>query len=160
VKESRGIKLLMFLPLTVLLIVSSIQTVAQDQNRRSTLAEIEEKAWRTGSVGIIVRLDVPGLRELTAASASFRGKDASPAVTKDRSLADYALKDAIEYASWKMVTELEGTRFSVNAVYGHLPFIALRADPNALSVLKTSPTVLGLDEDVPHKLIHPVEDGS
>jgi len=144
--------------LAVLWMTSPIQSVSQSQKQQANLDGLRDKAWKEGTVGVIVNLEVPMIQELTAASARFSGMDANQAITSERIAADNALKEAIEYAAWRVFMELEGTQYTVNHVYSYIPFIALRVSLNALSLLEVSSTVLGIEEDGLTRLIDPVED--
>jgi subtilisin family serine protease len=77
------------------------------------------------------------------------------AVARNQRTADNALSDAIQHASALVLAELDGTGFHVNARYSSIPFLALRVTPDALARLETSPNVLGMEEDVPLRLIDP-----
>jgi len=154
----RGSAIISCLILTVLLTAFPIHSIAQNQKDRANFDRLTQKAWSEGAVRVIVHLDVPRIKELTAASTKFLGVDASEAIRVERTSADTALKDAIEYTAWKVLAELQGTDYVVNTIYRSIPFMALRVSPYALALLEDSTTVLGLEEDVPIKLIEPVEE--
>jgi len=154
----RGSAIISCLILTVLLTAFPIHSIAQNQKDRTDFDRLTQKAWSEGAVRVIVRLDVPRIKELTAASTKFLGVDANEAIRMERTSADTALKDAIEYTAWRVLTELQGTDYNVNTIYGSIPFMALRVSPYALALLEDSTTVLGLEEDFPIKLIEPVEE--
>jgi len=154
----RGSAIISCLILTVLLTAFPIHSLAQNQKDRANFDRLTQIAWSEGTVRVIVRLDVPRIKELTAASSKFWIADASEAIRLERTAADTALKDAIEYTAWKVFAELQGTNYDVNTIYRSIPFMALRVSPYALALLEDSTTVLGLEEDVPIKLIEPVEE--
>jgi subtilisin family serine protease len=120
---------------------------------------IWQKISTAGDVRVIVRLDVPMIQELTAASTRFAG--ISPGQTASLAMvnADAALRTAIDNTEVRLVAELQGTEFTVKRCYQSIPFLALEITPKALSVLQDSPTVLDIEEDVPLKLVDPVESG-
>lgn len=154
----RGSAIISCLILTVLLTAFPIHSLAQNQKDRTDFDRLTQIAWSEGTVRVIVRLDVPRIKELTAASTKFWIADASEAIRVERTAADTALKDAIEYTAWKVLAELQGTNYDVNTIYRSIPFMALRVSPYALALLEDSTIVLGLEEDVPIKLIDPVEE--
>jgi len=119
---------------------------------------VRQKAWSEGSVRVIVHLNVPEIERLSAASAEFRGKDASTVEARRRGAADGALSKAIDYVAWKVVTELQGANFEETGRFQFIPLLALRVSPNALALLEASTDVLGIAEDKARKLIEPVEE--
>lgn len=154
----RGSAIISCLILTVLLTAFPIHSIAQNQKDRTNFDRLTQIAWSEGTVRVIVRIDVPRIKELTAASAKFWVADANEAIRVERTAADTALKDAIEYTAWRVLAELQGTDYVVNTIYRSIPFMALRVSPYALALLEDSTTVLGLEEDIPIKLIEPVEE--
>jgi subtilisin family serine protease len=131
---------------------------AQDQRNPAALGRLRQKAWNGGSAMVIVHFRVPDIKRLTAQSARFQTADESEAVAAERTSADQALRQAIDYAAWEVVTELQGTNFEEVARFEYVPFIALRVSPQALAVLETSPDVLGIEENSIQKLIDPIKD--
>jgi subtilisin family serine protease len=131
----------------------------QDQKNHAEFARLVQKAWdAAGQVGVIVRVDVPRARQLTAASARLSGPDLSDALRRRRMTADRALQEAIDDTASQVLAGLLGTDFVVNARYRSLPFVALRASAPALARLEADPLVLDIEEDVPTRLIEPVAD--
>ncbi len=128
----------------------------QNPRNMARINQLREKAWNTGRVQVIVHFVVPEIETLTAASAKFWGEDKTAEISGERTLADTSLIKAIEYSSWKMLTELQGTDFDTVSRFDYLPFIVLRVSPQALALLENSANVLGLEEDLPRKLIDPV----
>ena len=97
-------------------------------------------ARASGSVRVIVQLDVPNLKAVTAASHSAKGPGAIAAT-------DGQLSAAIGNVRWGELAKLAGTQHSVNRTYASVPFIALTVSEQALNVLRASPGVLGINED-------------
>ena len=128
---------------------------AQQEKNSAALDQLRQKAWAEGRAQVIVHFVVPEIEQLSAASAQFWGLDETAQIARDRTFADTNLMKAIEYASWKIIAELQGTDFEVIARFDYIPFIALRVSPTALAVLENSADVLGLEEDLPRKLIDP-----
>ena len=130
---------------------------AQDHKDTAGIDQLRHKAWKEGKVQVIVHFVVPQIRELAAASAQFWGADQSVEITRDRTVADTNLTQAIEYYSWKILAELQGTEYDEIERFQYVPFIVLRVSPGAFAVLEASSDVLGIEEDYPAKLIDPVE---
>ena len=135
----------------------SLTAFAQPRRDAASLNRLREKAWQGEKVQVIVRFAVPDIEQLTAASTQFWGLDETPEAAKERMLADTNLALAIEYSSWKVLTELQGTDFEVLARFDYIPAIALRVSADALAVLENSPDVLGVFENTARKLIDPVK---
>lgn len=144
--------------LAIALIVLMPHPSAQDQKNHAEFARLVQKAWDAGPVGVIVHLDVPRIRQLTAASARFSGPGLNDALRRRRVSADTALQEAIDETTSQVLAGLRGTDFVVNATYRSLPFVALRVSAPALAWLEADPLVLGIEEDVPTRLVEPVAD--
>jgi hypothetical protein len=149
--------LVSFLLLAVALCALPLASFAQNQKNTPNIDQLRQKAWSEGHVQVIVHFVVPEIEQLTAASAQFWGGDETPEIARARTMADTNLIKTIEYSSWKILTELQGTDFEVVTRFDYIPFITLRVSPNALALLENSPDVLGVEEDLPQKLIEPVE---
>jgi len=141
-------------------VLAALPSPAAALGRKDTAAfdRLAQKAWTEGKVRVIVHLDVPQIEELTAASTRYRGLDASLAIARERLAADQALTEAIDYTGWKVLMELQGTEPIVNAKFKYIPYISLRVTPAALALLRELPAVLGVEEDLPDKLVEPVPD--
>ncbi|MHB8055469.1 MAG: S8 family serine peptidase [Candidatus Aminicenantales bacterium] len=144
--------------LALILGVFPRSAAALDQKNPAAIDQLRQKAWNEGSVMVIVHFQVPYIERLTALSARFRTADKSEAETAERLTADEALRRAIDYVDWKLVTQLQGTQFEEISRFDYIPFIALRVSPEALSVLESLPDVLGIEENVVQKLIEPIMD--
>jgi subtilisin family serine protease len=131
---------------------------ALGQKDAAAFDRLAQKAWAEGKVRVIVRLDVPQIEELTAASTRFQNMDASLAIARERIAADEALAAAVDYTGWKALMELQGTEPVIVRKFKFIPYIGLRVTPAALAILRESPTVLGIEEDLPEDLIEPVPD--
>ena len=132
-------------------------TRAQSRMNTSDVDPLRNKAWKQGRVQVIVHFAVPRISELSAASAKYWGPNLSTDAAQARSIADKDLSDAVEYSSWRILAELQGTEYEEVERFRYLPFIALRVSPGAFAVLEASPDVLEIEEDVPVKLVEPVE---
>ena len=143
--------------LAVLLGALQFPALAQGQKNTADIDQLRQKAWSQGKVQVIVHFVVPQISELSTASAKFWGVDQSAEITRDRTIADTNLTNAIEYYSYQILAELQGTEYEEVARFQYLPFITLRVSPGALALLEASANVLGIEEDFPTKLIDPVE---
>lgn len=133
---------------------------AQSRKDRTEFDRLEQIAWREGKVNVIVRIDVPRIGEMTAASTRFQTGDVSASAQKDLAAADQVLEEAIELMAWKVISDLQGTEFKTTNVYRSLPFLSLQVSPQALNLLYNSPFVLGIEENALIKLDDPVPDGA
>ena len=97
-------------------------------------------ARASGSVRVIVQLDVPNLNALTAASTTAKGRGGV-------AQADGQLSGAIGNVRGGELAKLAGTQHSVNRTYASVPFVAMTVSERALDVLRASPGVLGINED-------------
>ena len=149
-----------FVFLAAVLALGVLPLAAFAQPPRDTAAAnlMREKAWNEGQVRVIVHFAVPDIEGLTAASTQFWDIDKTPEMARDRNIADTNLSKSIEYASWGILTELQGTDFEVLARFDYIPAITLRVSPEGLAVLENSPNVLGVHEDIARRLIEPVEE--
>jgi len=166
----------------VVVLALSLRPAAQGQKGHQEFARLAEKAAVDGHVGVIVHVAVPGIEQLTAASVlstspkktdprtTVRGRrvarggeqaisGSERAVARSQRDTDAALSDAIQHAASLVLAELTGTDFVVNARYTSIPFLALRVTPDALTRLEASANVLGIEEDIPLRLIDPDPEG-
>ncbi len=132
--------------------------LAQQEKNKAAIDHLRKTAWDEGQVQVIVGFAVPEIEHLTAVSTRFWGLDETTEIAVERGHADEALTMAIEYASWKILADLQGTDYEVLARYDYIPFIALQVSPNALAVLENSPNVLGIEENRAWKLIEPPQE--
>ena len=126
-----------------------ISVAGQDQKPTSGSPE---------SVRIIIKLNVPRIDELTAESNRFCSPDPEKGAAWGGFNADMALADSIAYAAQGVLMELNGTPYELSHIYKSIPYMALQVSPEGLALLKASPAVLGIEEDVPMPLIDPVPD--
>jgi subtilisin family serine protease len=134
----------------LLIIISPLFTAAQSQIAGAGIQ---------ANTRIIIKMNVPRIDELTAASNRYCSPDPGKGAAWGGLDADMALADSIAYAAQGILTELRGTAFEVNHIYRSIPYMALQVSPEALALLQASPAVLGMEEDVPMRLIDPVLDG-
>ena len=152
-----------FAPVLLLAVIAGVfpQLAAALENQNpAVLEQLRQKAWTEGSAMVIVRFQVRDIKRLTEVSARSKRADESEAETMERIEADEALKQAVDFGAWRVVTELQGTVFEDIARFDYIPFIALRVSPEALAVLENSSLVLGIEENGARKLIDPVTDAA
>jgi len=132
------------------------------QRAQAEFQRLIAKAAVDGAVRVIVKLDVPDVSNLMAASAAAGAEAQSGAAQVSRLAADGQLRDAIGAVAQGLRAELAGTGFAVNRQYDFIPFIALRASPASMATLLGSPRVIGIEEDVLTTLdpVEPAGDGA
>ncbi len=108
--------------------------------RNSEFERVRAVARVSGSVRVIVQVDVPNLPALTAASVTAKG-DQLVAATDGQLSAAIAKVRAGEFV------KLAGTLHSVVRTFDTIPFAALNVSPQALDVLQASPAIVGISED-------------
>lgn len=156
IRNVHALTVVSILLFAVLLGVRPVSALAQGPGDSPGIDQLRQKAWSQGKVQVIVHFAVPRIGELSAASAKLWGADLSAEISRDRTVADADLTDAVEYSGWKILAELQGTEYEEVERFRYVPFIALRVSPGAFAVLEASPDVLGIEEDRPEKLIDPV----
>jgi hypothetical protein len=136
------------------------QSPATDQEQTSHLAgmQLEQQAVSVGNVKVIVKLLVPQINELTSAANKFCSPDPGKETDWGGSQADMALMDSIVNAAQGILLELRGNAYEVKHIYKSIPYMALQVSAEALAILRSLPTVLAIEEDIPLKLIDPVMD--
>jgi subtilisin family serine protease len=132
-----------------LLVALSFHPTAQSQRNTAEFERLAQKAWRDGPVRVIVRLDVPRVAALTAASVNSPAFGAGPAGVAQREAADEQLRIAISATTRSVLEELQGMDYVVNREYASVPFVALSVSTDAIVALQSSSRVLGIEEDVP-----------
>lgn len=108
----------------VLVLAAALPSPAWGQSRkdRTEFDRLEQIAWREGKVNVIVRIDVPRIGEMTAASTRYKTGDVSASAQKDLAAADQFLKEAIELTAWKVVSDLQGRSSRPRIFSGASPF--------------------------------------
>ncbi len=144
-----GPALALSVTVALLLIASPLHATVDGQKNVADFQRLTQKAWREGSVPVIVHLVVPDITVLTSASVDQPSGISSPAASANIAAADAQLKAAIDSVADTVLSDLRGTAFAVNHRYGSVPFIALRASAEAITALQNSASVLGIEEDLP-----------
>ena len=110
---------------------------------------LKEIASKKGFARVIVKMDVPGIEDLTAYSTSFKtGNSAGDYAIKQAAFdADLALDDAISMTRNTMLHRLNGMPYKINRTFSTLPCVALTVPQETLEKLKSLPEVLRIEED-------------
>jgi hypothetical protein len=108
-----------------------------------------EIAGRDGRVDVMVKMDVPNIRELTAISTGFTtgGANIDAAYVQAAFNADLALEQAISNARDSVFHRLNGLTYDINRTFSTIPYIALTVPGETLEKLKAIPGILGIQED-------------
>lgn len=135
---------------------AAVNDVLAGQDKFSDYDEMQQILSSRGEIKIIVKLNVPGIKELTAAAIEVRKAKAPKQASLNRPKADSALKGAIASAAHAVLEKLEGARFRVSRIYSHIPFMALDASDEAFAILESLPEVLYIQHNRAYKIIEPV----
>ena len=120
--------------------------------------DLQEIAMNEGQVRVIVKLDVAGIKELTAASTRFQTTAPGRAEVWGGNRADAELQEAISFVTDSVLYSLGKSRYQINHTYISLPYLALAVSPEALEILRALPEVLDIQQDVPMRLPDPIDD--
>lgn len=105
-------------------------------------------AAKDGFVRVIVKMHVPDLESLTAASTRFKtGFREDKSYVQSAADVDIALDSAIAGARHTLLHQLNGKPYIINRTYSTVPFVALTVFPETLTKLETLPDVLDIFED-------------
>lgn len=106
---------------------------------------------------ILVRLDVPGIDELTLESNRYRALRPGRSFPTEGREADIALEAAVLSVSDGVIARIagSGSDFRVIHTYRALPYLALELSFEGLALLSSLPEVLEIREDVPVGPIDP-----
>jgi subtilisin family serine protease len=121
--------------------------------------QLKKIAAEKGFVRVIVKLDVPDIDALTAASTRFKTGNRDSAYVQAAYNADLALEEAISYTRNMVLHRLNGSHYRINRTYSTLPFAALSITAETLEKLRSIPEVLNIVEDKATPLPPPLEQG-
>jgi subtilisin family serine protease len=155
-------KKLFTLILLVMLGAFLLQAATDDGIVKKSYANFEnlkQIASSDGSVKVIVKLNVPGIKELTASSTRFCTVTPGKEKVWGGDLADMELAQAINRVTDQIVYSLGSVEYEVNHTYSSIPYVALRVSEEALTILESLSEVLGIEEDKPAKLPLPEPGG-
>ena len=128
-----------------------------NQKNNSNFENLHRKAGSEGDVKVIVKLNVPLIKELTAASTRFRTVEPGKEASWGGAAADMGLQQAIAAVSDEVIYSLGETGYKVNHTYMTIPYMALSVSPEALKILESLPEVLTIEEDKLIKIDLPVK---
>ncbi len=143
------------LSIVVLLLVFLLPAAAEngiDQKNYAAFENLRETAGSTGSIRVIVKLNVPGIKKLTAASNRFSTVIPGREAAWGGSPADMELRQAIMHVTDSILYNLGGVEYELNHTYSSIPYVALKVSEEALTILESLPEVLDIEEDKPVKL--------
>ena len=109
-------------------------------------------ASEKGYVRLIVKLDVPGIDDLTAVSNSYRTGSSDQLYIQEAYNADLALEEAITRTCDAVLYRLNGQPYMVNRTFTTIPYVAISVTPETLEKLYGFPEVLSLSEDIAYPL--------
>ncbi len=153
-----GISILFAVFIFSLSTYAAVDEIVTGQDKFSNYDEIQQRVSTRGEIRVIVKLDVPGIKELTAASIAVRKPGARKEAASSRTMADTGLKDAIASAAHAVLDKLEGARFRVNHIYPYIPYMALGVSEDAFAILESLPEVLYIQWDKENEVAKPVRD--
>lgn len=146
--------------LTAVLLVSSTTLFTDSQYRTYEdfkYDQLKKIAAEKGFVRVIVKLDVPDIEALTAASTRFKTGNSDSAYIQAAYNADLVLDEAISHTRNMVLHRLNGSHYRINRTYSTLPFVALSITAETLEKLRSIPEVLNIVEDKATPLPPPVE---
>jgi len=111
--------------------------------------EVMQKAVDGDTVRVIVTLEVPDVKALTAASTQFKVGDMSVAAAQEAVSADAALASQIATTVDAVLNGLDSNAFEVVHSYKSIPAMALRVSPEGLIALAEAGEVQQIVEDIP-----------
>lgn len=144
-------------------LIFSVSAYASDdeivisRDKYSNYEKLEQEVSIRGSVRVIVKLDVPGIKELTAESNRFRSRGERHVSSWSGAKADMTLKEAVASAAHAVLDRMNGTQYRVNHIYSNIPYMALRVSEDSLAILASLPEVLHIETDKINMLHNPVE---
>ena len=144
--------------LAILLCAFLFQAMADDgtvQKNYANFENLKQIANSKGFVRVIVKLNVPGINKLTAASTRFCTVVPGREAAWGGGLADMELAQAISRVSDSVLYSLGSVEYEVNHTYSSIPYMALKVSEEALAILESLPEVSGIEEDKPMKLFLP-----
>jgi len=110
--------------------------------------QLAKTAAKDGFIRVIVKMDVPDLDLLTAASTRFKsGFSEDKSYVQSAADADIELDSAISRVRDTLLYQLNGRPYLINRTFSTIPFVALTVFPETLEKLKTVPVVTDIYED-------------
>ncbi|MCK5003524.1 MAG: S8 family serine peptidase [Candidatus Aminicenantes bacterium] len=106
-----------------------------------------QKAYKHGTLRVILNLDIPDIIKLTKASTSIRTGDTSPMARQAGFNADLELEKGISSVSDKILYKLNNSDYRIVRRYSTIPFMALSVSPEALLQIRSMNEVKSVSED-------------
>lgn len=157
----RAKSILLFLSALIFLFL--LQSAADETGlTRKNFEEFEKLqkiAGEQGNINVIIKIKVPQIKQLTAASTRHRTVLPGKQDEWGGAAADRKLTKAIARAADDVLYSLGGSDYQLNHTYPFIPYMALKVSQEALAILESLPEVLYIQEDKPVKLPLPVKDG-
>ncbi len=107
-----------------------------------------QKAYKHGTLRVILNLDVPDIDTLTKVSTSIRTGDTSQMARQSGFIADLELEKGISAVSDKILYKLNNSDYRIIRRYSTIPFMALSVSPEALLKIISLNEVLSISEDI------------
>lgn len=111
------------------------------------LNKLMAKMDAEGYIHIIVKIDVPEIKELTERSTSYGVIIPGGRFPAEGLAADKRLRDAIHMTADSVLDCLKGMDFKDSHTFNTIPYISLSASPEVVEHLQDMPQVLGIEED-------------
>ncbi|MCP4151924.1 MAG: S8 family serine peptidase [bacterium] len=139
--------------LLILFFSASMLTGTQFKNYDDLkFQQLNRVAVTRGYVYVVVKLEVPGIEELTEKSRRFRTGLTDKSLIQSAADADLELETAISDVTNSLLHRLNGKQYRLNHHYSTIPYAALSVSSEALSQLKKSPEILEILEDTPLRI--------
>ncbi|MCK5220079.1 MAG: S8 family serine peptidase, partial [Candidatus Aminicenantes bacterium] len=106
-----------------------------------------QKAYKHGTLRVILNLDIPDIDKLTEVSTSIRTGDTSPMARQAGFSADLELEKGITAVSDKVLYKLNNTNYRIVRRYSTIPFMALSVSPEAMLQIRSMNEVISISED-------------
>ncbi len=106
-----------------------------------------QKAYKHGTLRVILNLDIPDIDKLTEVSTSIRTGDTSPMARQAGFSADLELEKGITAVSEKVLYKLNNTNYRIVRRYSTIPFMALSVSPEAMLQIRSMNEVISISED-------------
>jgi len=136
-----------------------IRYQGSSQEKQIRYEGLRNVASDEGKVKIVVKLWIPNYDLLIEESNKYPVIEPGQTLPDSGLLAGIILKEQIKFITNLVLERLKGTEYKVNHVYSSIPYVALDASSEALSILESLTEVLDMEEDKPLGLIEPVLDG-
>lgn len=141
-----------FSVLLFILSTTGFSNLHQESSLDPQYNQLLQMARVEGSLNIIVKIDVPGIEELTARSSHFTTSRADIATIQAAADADLELEQAISTVAHNVLFQINGSGYDIHHTFSTLPYLALKVSPAALERLANLPEVMHISEDNPMPL--------